>query len=58
MMSALCLKSIQYLQDGRWWSISRIIQTHTWTAIPHSRSVHLLIDLSVADSLMELSSSD
>lgn len=27
-------------------------------AIPHSRSVHLLIDLLVADSVMELSSSD
>lgn len=59
MMSALRLKSIQYLQDGRWRNINRIIQMHTHgTAISHRRSVHLCIDLLVADSVMGLGNSD
>ena len=58
MMSALRLKSIQYLQDNWWWNINRMMQTHSACALPCSWSVHLLIDLSVADSVMELRSSD
>lgn len=59
MMSALRLKSIQYLQDSRWWNVNRIMRGHALgAAIAHSWSVHLLIDLLVADSVMGLRSGD
>lgn len=60
MMSALRLKSIQYLLDRRLVGTSiEIMWTRALgTAVPHRRSVHLPIDLSVADSVMELRGSD
>lgn len=60
MMSALRLKSIQYLLDRRLVGTSiEIMRTRALgAAIPHRRSVHLPIDLLVADSVMELRGSD
>lgn len=61
MMSALRLKSIQYLQDRRLVGTSiEIMRTRARSARPFliARSVHLPIDLLVADSVMELRGSD
>lgn len=60
MMSALRLKSIQYLRDRRLvgTSIEIMRARALGAAIAHRRSVHLPIDLLVADSVMELRGSD
>lgn len=57
MMSALCLKSIQYLQEDGRSNINRIIETSN-AQLFLSWSVHLFIDLLVAEDVIELRSSE